>query len=57
VFVVNVGRDEEVIATVTREARRRGVHSAAIVSLIGAVQECRVSVMPKGNALDDPDRV
>src|SRR5262245_39189363 len=50
VFVVSVGKGQEVIETVAREAGERGVRDAAIVSLIGAVESCCVSVMPK----DDP---
>jgi predicted DNA-binding protein with PD1-like motif len=49
-FVVSVGKGQEVIETVAREAGERGVRDAAIVSLIGAVESCCVSVMPK----DDP---
>jgi predicted DNA-binding protein with PD1-like motif len=50
VFVVSVGKGQEVVETIAREARQRGVDNAAIVSLIGAVGSCRLSVMPK----DDP---
>jgi predicted DNA-binding protein with PD1-like motif len=53
VFVVSVGKGQEVIDTVTRETEKRGVRSAAIVSLIGAVQGCCLSIMPKGDPLDD----
>jgi hypothetical protein len=53
VFVVSVGRGEEVIETIGREVAERGVTDAAIVSLIGAVEGCCVSVMPKGDALSD----
>ena len=52
-FIVQVDRDQEVIATVTTAVRERGVRNGAIVSLIGAVQGCVVSVMPKGDPLDD----
>jgi predicted DNA-binding protein with PD1-like motif len=52
-FTVSVAKGQEVIETVTREAQNRGVRNAAIVSLIGAVEECCVSVMPKGDPLDD----
>jgi len=52
VFVVSVGKGEEVLATIAREAREREVRNAAI-TLIGAVERCTVSVMPKGDALDD----
>jgi predicted DNA-binding protein with PD1-like motif len=53
VFVVSVGKGEEVIESIAREARQRGVRDAAIVSLIGAVEASCVSVMPKGDPLDD----
>jgi len=53
VFVVSVGKGEEVIETVRREVENRGIRNGAIVSLIGAVQDCCVSVMPKDNPLDD----
>src|SRR5690242_17018886 len=52
-FVVSVGRGEEVLATIRRECRARGVASAAIVSLIGAVEGCTVSVMASGDAAVD----
>jgi uncharacterized protein len=53
VFVVSVGRGEEVIETISREVAERGVTEAAVVSLIGAVEGCCVSIMPKGDALSD----
>jgi predicted DNA-binding protein with PD1-like motif len=53
VFVVSVGKGQEVIETIGREARQRGVANAAIVSLIGAVESCCVSVMPKGDPSAD----
>jgi predicted DNA-binding protein with PD1-like motif len=53
VFVVSVGKGQEVIETITREADKRGVRHAAVVSLIGAVEGCCVSVMPKDDPLDD----
>ncbi len=52
-FVVSVGKGQEVIETIASEAEKRGVQNAAIVSLIGAVQECCLSVMPKADPLDD----
>jgi len=52
VFVVHVGKGEEVLSTISREAASREIRNAAI-TLIGAVERCTVSVMPKGNALDD----
>lgn len=51
-FVVSVGKGEEVIETITREAKDRGVANAA-VTLIGAVESCCISVMPKNDAAED----
>ncbi|MGI5180175.1 PCC domain-containing protein [Dactylosporangium sp. CA-152071] len=51
-FIAHVGRDQEVLASITKQAAERGVTDAAL-TLIGAVQECTVSVMPKGDPLDD----
>ncbi|MGC9669544.1 PCC domain-containing protein [Planosporangium sp. 12N6] len=51
-FVVSVGKGEEVLETIARHVQERGVRAAAI-TLIGAVQGCCVSVMPKGDPLDD----
>lgn len=52
-FVVSVAKGEEVIETISRAVTQRRVTDAAIVSLIGAVEGCCVSVMPKGDALSD----
>lgn len=41
------------VETISDQLRRRGISNAAIVSLIGAVEGCCVSVMPKGDALQD----
>ena len=46
-FVVHVGRDEELLESITRHAKERGVTDAAL-TLIGAVRECTVSVMGEG---------
>ena len=51
-FIAEVGRDEEVLTAIGRQAAERGVTAAAL-TLVGAVQECTVSVMPKGDASDD----
>jgi uncharacterized protein len=52
-LVVSVGKGEEVIETISRAAKEHGVANAAIVSLIGAVEGCCVSVMPKDDPSDD----
>jgi len=53
VLVVSVAKGQEVIETITREVRERGITNGAIVSLIGAVGSCCVSVMPKGDPASD----
>jgi len=52
VFIASVGRDQEVLDAITKQAAERGVTNG-VLTLIGAVQECTVSVMPKGDPLDD----
>lgn len=52
-FVIPVKPGEEVIETVTAELDRRSVKTAAIVSLIGAVESCCISNMPKEDASKD----
>lgn len=51
-IVVSVAAGEEVIETVTRDVAKRGIANGAIVSLVGAVESCAVSTMPK----DDPSK-
>ena len=51
-FVINVGKGEEVLETITREVQQRKVTDAGI-TVIGAVEGCCISVMPKGDPLDD----
>jgi predicted DNA-binding protein with PD1-like motif len=46
VFVVHVGKGEEVLSAIDREASRRDIQNAAI-TLIGAIERCTVSVMPR----------
>ena len=47
-FHVNPG--EEVIETVTKNLQVKGIKDGAIVSIIGAVDECCISFMPKKDA-------
>ena len=49
-FVINVQPGQEVLATVTEQAKAQGVANAALVSLIGAVDSACISNMPKGDA-------
>jgi len=53
VFVINVQPGQEVLATVTEQAKAQGVANAALVSLIGAVDSACISNMPKGDARND----
>lgn len=51
-YVVKVEKDEEVLETLGRAAEAFAVEHGSI-TLIGAVQQATVSVMPKDSALDD----
>ncbi len=51
-FVVQVDKGQEVLETVQAAISERGV-TAASISLIGAVQEATVSVMPKNDGTSD----
>ena len=50
---IQVSAGYEVVKTVAEEAQKKGIPNAAIVSLVGAVDEFCISNMPKGNAKDD----
>ena len=50
---VKVGPGAEVIKTVSEELERLGIRNAAVVSLVGAVDEFCISNMPRTNAKDD----
>jgi dihydrofolate reductase/predicted DNA-binding protein with PD1-like motif len=52
VHLVEVGRGQELVATIGRAVARLGITDGAI-TLVGAVHEARVSVMRKSDALDD----
>src|SRR5262245_43139893 len=52
-FVVSVKAGEEVVETIARDVAARGVRNAAIVSLVGAVDYCKLSNMPAHDAASD----
>jgi uncharacterized protein len=52
-LVIEIANGEEVISRLTEELKLKGVVQAAIVSIIGAVDECTVSTMPKDDASRD----
>jgi predicted DNA-binding protein with PD1-like motif len=53
VLLVSVASGEEVIETINRRLGELGVANGAVVSLIGAVEACAVSTMPKDNPSGD----
>jgi len=50
---IRVEPGEEVLKVLTSGIQARGINEAAIVALIGAVDEFCISNMPKDNALKD----
>lgn len=52
-FLISVQPGQEVIETVTQELKERGVQNGAIVSLVGAIDSCCISNMPKYDAKSD----
>jgi predicted DNA-binding protein with PD1-like motif len=53
VLLISVQPGEEVVASVTRQLKERGVQNGAVVSLIGAIDACCISTMPKHDATQD----
>lgn len=51
-IVIDV-RNAELMETLTREAKERGITNAAIVSLIGGVDRFAISTMPEDDATSD----
>ncbi|MHA5053039.1 PCC domain-containing protein [Streptomyces sp. SD15] len=52
-LTIDVGKGEEVLGRVKEELALRGIAKGAIVSVIGAVDRCEVSTMPKNDASSD----
>lgn len=52
-LVISVQPGEELVETVASELARRGIKNGAIVSLVGAVDRCCISNMPKDDASKD----
>ncbi|WP_326592133.1 PCC domain-containing protein [Streptomyces brevispora] len=52
-LTIDVAKGEEVMARVTDELALNGITRGAIVSVIGAVDQCEVSTMPKHDASSD----
>jgi hypothetical protein len=52
-LLIEIGKNEEVIERVTAELAKARITEGAIVSIIGAVDECSVSTMPADDATRD----
>lgn len=52
-LLISVSPGEEVMESVTRQLKERGVQNGAVVSLIGAVDACCISNMPRHDATQD----
>lgn len=52
-LLISVQPGEEVMESMTRQLREHGVEKGAVVSLIGAVDACCISTMPKHDATKD----
>lgn len=53
VIKISVSPDEEVMEFVSKALKEKNIQEGAIVSIIGAVDECCISNMPKGDAKKD----
>jgi uncharacterized protein len=53
VFNIRIEKDQEVINYITEYCKAKQITNAAIVSIIGAVDSCCISNMPKNNAKED----
>jgi predicted DNA-binding protein with PD1-like motif len=51
-YLVNVDKEQEVLTTLNAAVESLGIRAGSM-TLVGAVQQCTVSVMAKDNALDD----
>ena len=50
---IKIEPGQEVMAVLEKEFAKRGWQEGAICSVIGAVDECKISNMPKGDAKGD----
>jgi uncharacterized protein len=53
VLFISAQPGDEVMESLSRQLKTHGITNGAIVSLIGAVDACGISNMPKGNANQD----
>lgn len=52
-FNIRIEKDHEVISYITEYCKENQITDAAIVSIIGAVDSCCISNMPKSDAKED----
>ncbi len=52
-LLISIKPGQEVIEAATAQLQELGVQQGAIVSLVGAVDSCCISNMPRANAKDD----
>jgi uncharacterized protein len=50
VIKLKIKSGEEIIESLTKQLAEKGIKDAAIVSIIGAVDACQISTMPRDNA-------
>jgi predicted DNA-binding protein with PD1-like motif len=53
VLHIHVEPGQELMGVLTEELTRAGLRSGAIVSVVGAVDQCRISTMPRFDAKQD----
>lgn len=51
--VISVQPGEEVMESMTRQLKELDVRNGAVVSLVGGIDSCGISNMPKGDAKSD----
>lgn len=52
-ILISIQPGQEVIETVAQALKERGIQDGAIVSLVGAIDSCCISNMPKDDAKSD----
>lgn len=52
-LLISVQPGEEVMESLTRQLKEHGVENGAVVSLIGAIDACCISNMPRHDATQD----
>ena len=50
---IQINPGEEVMETISKELQKQDIREGAIVSVVGAVDECCISTMPKQDAKKD----